>query len=128
MFNLKELAEFFDFPTLRDKPDFSLFLRFASGAFGEKLVYEGLFQLGGGLNDSPLPFDRPLNRRKDVRDLLLLGERGEWDSETVEACRIDSVDDLVWNQTLAFLRSASRGQTTQGSRGSRCLPDHSARW
>ena len=43
----------------------------------EELVHEGLFQLAGGLNDPLLRFDRPLHRRKDVRDFLLLGEWGE---------------------------------------------------
>ena len=52
--------------------DYTPFLRFTSCAFGEELVHEGLFQLGGGLNDPLLRFDRPLHRRKDVRDLLLL--------------------------------------------------------
>jgi hypothetical protein len=60
-----------------DGADFGLFLGFVAEAFGEELVHEGLFQLGGGLNDPLLRFDRPLHRRKDVRDLLLLGEWGE---------------------------------------------------
>jgi hypothetical protein len=37
----------------------------------------GLFQLGGDPNDPLLRFDRPLHRRKNVRDLLLLGDWGE---------------------------------------------------
>ena len=61
----------------RHGADFGLFLGFVAEAFGEELVHEGLFQLGGGLNDPLLRFDRPLHRRKDVRDLLLLGEGGE---------------------------------------------------
>ena len=65
-----------DLPTFGNRADFGLFLGFASGAFGEELVHEGLFQFGGGLNDPLLRFDRPLHRRKDMRDLLLLGE---WD-------------------------------------------------
>ena len=56
----------------------------AGDAFGEELVHEGLFQLGGGLNDPLLRFDRPLHRRKDVRDLLLLGEWGERKTPFVE--------------------------------------------
>ena len=61
-------------PAFGDGADFSLFLGFVAEAFGEELVHEGLFQLGGGLNDPLLRFDRPLHRRKDVRDLLLLGD------------------------------------------------------
>ena len=56
---------------------FSSVLTILAEAFGEELVHEGLFQLGGGLNDPLLRFDRPLHRRKDVRDLLLLGAWGE---------------------------------------------------
>ncbi len=41
-------------------------------------------QLGGGLNDPLLRFDRPLHRRKDVRDFLLLGEWGERESPLAE--------------------------------------------
>ena len=69
-------------PAFGDGADFGLFLGFVAEAFGEELVHEGLFQLGGGLNDPLLRFDRPLHRRKDVRDLLLLGEWGEWDNRS----------------------------------------------
>ena len=68
------IAKINDVPTLGHGADFGLFLGFVAEAFGEELVHEGLFQLGGGLNDSLLRFDGPLHRRKDVRDLLLLGE------------------------------------------------------
>jgi len=50
--------------------------QFVAEAFGEELVHEDIFQLGGGLNDPLLRFERPLHRRKDVRDLLLFGEGG----------------------------------------------------
>ena len=72
-------TNFHHLPTLGHEADFGLFLGFVAEALGEELVHEGLFQLGGGLNDPLLRFDRPLHRRKDVRDLLLLGEWGEWD-------------------------------------------------
>ena len=71
-------------PAFGDGADFGLFLGFVAEAFGEELVHEGLFQLGGGLNDPLLRFDRPLHRRKDVRDLLLLGEWGERDSDSAQ--------------------------------------------
>jgi hypothetical protein len=54
---------------------------FVAEAFGKELVHEGLFQFGGGPNNPLLRFDRPLHRRKDVRDLLLLGELGKRDEE-----------------------------------------------
>ncbi len=60
-------------------------------AFGEELVHEGLFQLGGGLNDPLLRFDRPLHRRKDVRDLLLLGEWGERDWDALQLVALMSL-------------------------------------
>ncbi len=52
----------------------SVFLGFVAEAFGEEFVHEGLFQLGGGLNDPLLRFNRPLHCRKDMRDFLLFGE------------------------------------------------------
>ena len=77
MFDLEERSQLHHLPAFGDGADFGLFLGFVAEAFGEELVHEGLFQLGGGLNDPLLRFDRPLHRRKDVRDLLLLGEWGE---------------------------------------------------
>lgn len=72
-----ELVECHHVPAFGDGADFGLFLGFVAEACGEELVHEGLFQLGGGLNDPLLRFNRPLHRRKDVRDLLLLGEWGD---------------------------------------------------
>src|SRR5699024_8723424 len=66
-------------PAHRNGTDFGLLLGFVVQAFGEEFVHEGLFQLGGGLDDPLLRFDRPLHRRKYVRDLLLLGEW--WDGK-----------------------------------------------
>ena len=70
-----------DLPTFGDSADFGLLLGFVSEAFSEELFREGLFQLRGGLNDPLLHLDRRLHRRKDVRDLLLLVERGVFDLE-----------------------------------------------
>ena len=64
-------------PTLRNGADFGLFLWLVAEAFGEELLHESLFHLGGGLNDPLLLLNRPLHRRKNLRNLLLLGEWGE---------------------------------------------------
>ena len=55
-------------------------------------MHEGLFQLGGVLNDPLLRFDRPLHHRKDVRDLLLLGEWGHVEPNLFKTISRDPFD------------------------------------
>ena len=75
---VNKILNFNQLPAFGNEADFGLLLGFVAEAFSEELVQEGFFQLAGGLNDPLLYFNRPLHRQKDMRDLLLLGEWGDF--------------------------------------------------
>ena len=89
---LCEASQLYHLPTLRHRPNFRLFLRLSPRTFGKELVHESFLQFGRGLNDLLLCFDCPLYRRKNVRDLLLLRQRGDVKSEVSKICLIEN-----WN-------------------------------